>query len=295
MSRLALACCFALLLVDAAEAQYLRPTANRRAGVHRMDVFNGSNHTIRYFGSNLTPGETSTLRDLERLENELEFSRNVIALKQEYVSGERAMDAFRRSIQFQLYGQDITQTSYAAAVAGGGRYGYGSGYGYGYGSGYGFGNAGPVSGAFASSGQTTNLSLANGVGDEGAIKNAVARIIATQATPEYFATLERSYDRMALRAGSSDILRVALNLPAPEETRRERGRIRAIEGEVDGGSGPVTLTLKSGEKLVGKKMTEKGDWMLLEKVGGGQVRIRASEVTRIDEATSGNGVKGASD
>src|SRR5437588_828495 len=53
---------------------------------------------------------------------------------------------------------------------------------------------------------TVNASLANGMGDEGAIKAALAATIARQATPEYMANLDRAYDRVALRASASRAL-----------------------------------------------------------------------------------------
>lgn len=291
MSRILLACWAAALLSSAAHAQTVRPGSGR-GKVHRMEIYNGITQSVRYYGNGLTPGEASTLRDLERVENESIYARNLIALKQQYVSGERVLDAYRRSVQLQLYGQDITQSQFGAVAYGG--YGYGGvGLGYGY-TNAGFGRRGAVAGYD----RTTNYSLENGVGYEGAIKDAVARTIAVQATPEYLASLERAYDRVAIRASVSPILRVAFDLPSPEEGRKERERIRAVAGEADApaqASAPVTLTLKDGEKLVGKKVTENGNWIVLERVDGGRVRIRAGEVTRIDEAAPGGKVRPAVD
>jgi hypothetical protein len=68
--------------------------------------------------------------------------------------------------------------------------------------------------------------------------------------------------------------------------------IRAAAGLPDGKvkpaagaeGGPVTLTLTSGEKVYGTKLTEGKDWYTLETRDGGSIRIRASEVKRVDLA-----------
>jgi len=283
-----------LLVLSSASAQTLSSRAlNGKDKVHRMEIISGLTQNVRYFGTTLTPDEASTVRELERLENEMAYVRNLIALKQQYVTSERVLEPHRREVQLQLYGVDITQSSYGAATAGFGYYNrLGALPAYTY-AGYG-GYAAPMVGLGAGFDRTVSYSLANGVGYEGPVKEALSKTLAQQATPEYAASLERSYDRLALRASASPTLRVALGLPRPAETRRERDAIRTVAGEVDRPTAPVVLTLKSGEVVRGKKMTEQKDWIVVDRVGGGRVRIRASEVVRIDETPTG-GIRPASD
>jgi hypothetical protein len=164
--------------------------------------------------------------------------------------------------------------------------GFGPTYGgfWGYGVVGGPGGFGGAHGG-ASESMTETRSLASGVGDEGRIKQAMAQILAKQATPEYAASLDRSYDQVALRASASPTLRVALRLPTTQDSLRERDRIRAASGEITT-QARVTLTLKDGEKIRGNKMREDKDWIIVEGVSGGTVKVRQSEVIRIDQAST---------
>src|SRR5262245_53796136 len=132
----------------------------------------------------------------------------------------------------QLYGVDITRTGAAMLPYGGfGGYGFPAGW---YGStGYfgGYYGSGP---GFAGGITTVNRSLANGGGDEGALKANMSQAIARQSSEEYAATVEKARDRVLARASESPALRVALDLPAPGE-RRPGGDIRTVGGEVKSG------------------------------------------------------------
>jgi len=279
MFRLTFALGLLVLTSTAVQAQTYRPSTGR-GKVYRMEILNGSLQTVRYFGTDLTPNETSTLRDLERLENEGTYARNLLALKQEYVNSENLLEPFRRSVQFKLYGVNATLND---------SFGLASGYGYGYpgrlgvpafGSylGYNF----PSVGVTASASRSVNQSLANGMGDEGTVKNAVAQMIAQQATPEYAANIEKEYDRIAMRATASPALRLALNIPSINDTRRVRSNMAAAAADVES-SAPVVLTLATGQKLYGQSMKEDKDWITLQRRDGSKVRVRPSEVSRIDE------------
>jgi hypothetical protein len=269
----------ASLLASTVQAQRLpRPRQTGRAPrgeVHRLEVNNGATQTVRYYGQGLSPGERTTLRELEQIENEMNYARNLQALKLDYIVDERFLQSYRTDVQRALYGVDVTRNVYAAGIFGGlpGYSGVPAYTGFGYGR---FGDAALVGG-----GTTVESSLAFGVGDEGAIKTALARTIAQQATPEYMASLDRAYERVALRASGSPTLRVALDLPSVDVVRAERSRNVGVEADMTP-TGPVVLTLKSGEKIVGKKMSETKDWYIVEKVGGGTTRVRPSEVTRMD-------------
>jgi hypothetical protein len=275
------------LLVSSAHAQRSSRPKPIRGDVHRMEVNNGATQTVRYFSVGLSPGESTTVREMEQLENELLFARDVQSLKREYVADERTLETHRAEVQRDLYGLDVTRSFYSAGAFGGssyrGVYPYYASYGYGSGSG---------SAALVGGGVSVNASLANGVGDEGAIKNALARVVAQQATPEYMASLDRAYDRVAMRASASPTLRVAFGLPSQADLRRERDRIRTVDVEMTP-SAPIMLTLKGGEKVMGRKMKETKEWLIVEKMNGGEARIRPSEVVRIDINDKGKVVPAA--
>lgn len=277
------------LLAPTVAAQTSRSTNGKRNGsVHRMEIYNGLNRTVRYHGDNVSPGEVLTLREMERIENETDYVQNLTALKQQYVNGERLSETHRRYVQQLLYGLQTTDSrSSELAVGWGGGWG-GGGWGWnrfapyvnpfyslaGYGGGTGF--SGAVGGTHTVSG-----TLADGVGDEGRIKAALAPVLAQQATPEYATSLDRAYDRVVLRASASPTLRVALGLPSVRDAVRERSDIRQAANET-GGDAAYVLTLKDGEKLRATRVDEGNGWISVQLVGGGAVKIREAEVVRID-------------
>lgn len=292
MFRTAVAVGLALLSGAAVEAQSYR-SAPGRGKVHRMEIVTAGTQTVRYFGSGLTPDEASTLRDLERLENESAYARNLNALKQQYVSSERILEPYRRITQMQLAGLELAQTNTTAWLP----YGYQGYPGY-----YGYANYVPVHGRFGFAPAayvggygvalgTTGITgagygLASALDSDNPVKESLAKVMSQQATPEYAASLERAYDRVALRASASPALRLAMGIPPAEETRRMRSDMRAVEFEKP--AARFVLTLKSGEVLYGKSKKEDKDWVTLDLAGkeGGKVRIRMSEVMRIDENPS---------
>lgn len=266
----------------------VRPAAQakRYGRVHQMEILDGSRRTVRYFGDNISPGESSTLRELERAENEMAYLNELQALKTQYVVSERLLEPHRQLVQRQLYGVDKTTTSYGTVAAG--YYGYSPSGSWGFPSrGFGFGwgtNAGLT--AMGGDSTTQTLSVANGVGPTGPIKEAMAMVLSQQATPEYAAKIDRNYDMAVLRATASPSIQTALRMPTTEEAQKEDGVYRRLSGEAVP-AGMVLLTLKDGEKVQAKKLTEKGEWFVIEKADGGQERIRQSEVTRIQGSGSG--------
>jgi hypothetical protein len=289
------------LFVSAASGQTIRPA---QPGVYRMEIFSGPNRTVRYFGTGVSPGEDTSLRELERTENELTYARELLAVKKAYAESERLLEPHRREVQQQLYGISTTQTSFGGFGFPGGLYG---GLGA-FGRNYGFANAGypylaaapgyayagygsylypAAGGLFGTLGGTSTVtrSLANGVGSEGAVKDAMAITMARQATPEFAASIEAGHERALVRLSDDKAMRTVLGLPKPPRG----GDIRAVNFE----RGPVIVTLKTGEKVVGNKMEEKGEWIIV--TGNGQTtRLRAGEVVRIDEKTK-KGVGPAAD
>jgi hypothetical protein len=277
-------CGVLLATASSAEAQdnKFKPAAQTkrydRGRVHQMEVFDGSRRTVRYFGNNISPGDSSTLRELERAENEVAYLNDLQSLKTQYVISERLMETYRRLVQRDLYGKEMTTSNYGTVYTGGG-------YGFGYPSsgawnyGYGWGNYGGMS-AVGGSSSTTTLGLASGVGYEGSIKDAMAQVLAQQSSPEYVARIERNYDMALLRAGSSPRLRAALKLPTTEEAQKERSKYALVDADVT--ERDFTMTVRGGEKIQGRRLEEKGDWFVVEKANGTQTRIRQNEVTRID-------------
>jgi len=277
-----------LLLATSLYAQSTGQTTRGR--VNRMEIYNGLNRTVRYHGENLSPGEESTLREMERSENELFYVRNMQTLKSEYVVGESVQDAHRRNVQLLLYGLNFNTNSYGASAFPGGYYGRArypymagmwpgayTGYGAGYGAGY-----GGVNGIIGSS-SSINGSLANGVGDEGRLKTAMSPMIAAQATPEYAAAVIQAYEQASLRATESPTLVNALNLPSARALIVKRERSAAAV------AGPwVRLVLKNGSQVDGVSFEERGDWYIVyrNKDKSVQTRIRQGDVARLDSGHS---------
>ncbi len=85
-----------------------------------MEIFNGTQQTARYYPTDLSPGDTSSPRELERAENESSYVRNLRALKAKYVSDERLFEPERLAIQQKLYGMSMTTTGHNKLWGGGG-------------------------------------------------------------------------------------------------------------------------------------------------------------------------------
>jgi hypothetical protein len=287
-----------LMGLAVATAAHGQPT---RPGVHRMEINNGAQQTVRYFPNRLSPGEGVALRDLERSENELSFVRKLQDLKREYVADEARLQVGRNLAAQRAYDVFATTPTSYGAFGGPGGYGVlaaintgfpfafelGSGLGFGYGGYYGLGyglggyyGVGAGRGFTGLVGDAASLAFGPGWGvDPGPIKDNMAVVIAKQATPEYAASIERNYDTALVRASHSPSLRVALDLPKP----RADGVPVGFEDEP---SAPVVLTLKDGRRLAGQKVEETKDWVILT-TKTRKIRIRPSEVTSIDEGKSG--------
>lgn len=238
-------------------------------GVGQIEIYDGPRRTVRYIAPNLSPGERSSLRDLERAENEAAYSEDLLALKRQYVDSERILEPHRRFMQQQLYGFNLDRTF---SSYGGGGFGYGGGYGYPY-SGYnGFGGygAGSFGSAFGGATSSVSWSLANGMGDEGVLKNEMAKQIASQATPEFAVAAARGADVAMMRAASHDRIAKGFGVTRPD--------IRPAAAE----SSHITLTLKSGEKLEGTLIGEDADWFRVD-TANSTISVRKSDVSRVEQ------------
>jgi hypothetical protein len=233
-----------LLAAPAAWGQDVKPAAPPNSGVHTMEIFDGPTRTVRLFPSSKSPGERQMYRDLERAENEASYAANLQALRLQYVTGERLLEARRQVEQQQLYGWNFDR-AYGAGYLGGAY--TGTAYGYPY---YG---AGPYMGAGVAVSQT----LGTGIAPDGVIKQEMAKVIALHSTPDYTAMVDRQL-REAVAALPGD---------------GKPGDLRFVAFE--------TILLKNGEKLEGRVLREDADWVVVQTAAGGRERVRTSEVMRV--------------
>jgi hypothetical protein len=237
--------------------------ARQSADLGRIEIYEGARRTVYYVAAHLSVGERSALQELARAENESAYAGDLLALKREYVDSERVLEPYRRSVQQQLYGISTETTDSASVASGYGRGGY---YPYAFANPYfnGFGG-----GYFGGATTTVSRSLANGVGYEGPLKDAMAKQIATEASPEFAGAISREYDVALGRAASSERLANAFGVTrsnvVPAATNPSR----------------IQLTLKSGEKLDGNLYGEDSDWFRVE-TATGTVSVRKAEVTRVE-------------
>jgi hypothetical protein len=253
----------------------VRPAMAEADGVNRMEIYEGPNRTVYYFGGGASSSERATLSELQRAENEMDYLNKLQMLRRLYVNNELTLQPQRLYVQEQLYG---TQISYgnSSLLAG---YGYGYGgmgysYPYVYGNTFygGYGGYGPggFSGYLGGASTQVTRSLAYGMGDEGTLKNNLAPVIAQQAaSPEYHAAVIKNYQTALADAAASPRLARGLRLDG-------RKPVKAMP--------PVTLTLKNGEKVEGSSLDDKtgGDFYIVE-TPRGQTSVRKSEVIRIDK------------
>jgi len=264
------------------------PPAN--SDVHHLTILNGTNRTVHYFANNnVSPGDSMTLKDLERAENDLDYAQNLDALKREYVHSERILEKERRYVQQMLYGRSVSSSAVGpvAFSTSYGRFGVGAGYPLGFatgGFGPGYGGLGAMIGGSTSS-ETDNLAYATGY--EGPIKEAVAQTISRQATPEYTASVYRNYGAAVARAANTPVLRDSLVLgrpgrgaPGRPDTVQEAAFGQTIPGGPTFQTGrPVTLTLRGGGTVEGTVAGEDPEWVSVE-TANSIVNVRKSEVVK---------------
>ena len=260
-------------LASAVQAADVRPAvASTGPEVHKMVILNGPTYTAHYFSTGLSDSDQATLRDLERAENDADYAQDLQSLRRQYVAQELAQSAIRDTAQQTLYGRSVTRSyDLQTAACYGPGYGYYGGLGFapgylygGYGNGYGYGYGGS---ACAGSSSTINQSLANGVGDEGTLKTALAPVIAGQANSEFAASADKAYTTALNRASSSRDLGLALGIARP-----------GVGTPAD--YPKVILTTKGGEKIDGYLVDEDGDWMTVKRAND-KVKVRKSELVQV--------------
>lgn len=299
-----------LLVVSPVRGQDVKPavrgevpakpeTRTRETGVHQIEVINGPVRTIHYFSTGLSRSDQGTLRDVERGENEMALNRQLLSLRRQYLTDERAFQDQRRLLMQRLATQPIGVVTgvYPDEVIPIDRNGSlafantnlptfpanlspgllpGSVFGFHGLAGEGFGGY-QGSGGYPTNGGISGLaSLATAVAalelsDQQPLKRELARTFAAQATPEYSTRLGRHLEGALSRAAASRDLQAGLGLP-------DTG-IRAAATEQ---SIKVTVTTKGGTKVSGNLVREDDDWVIVD-TGASEVEVRKSEATMIEK------------
>jgi hypothetical protein len=249
-----------------------------------MVIYNGPVRTIHYISDGVSPSESSSLRDLERAENDVALADQLQALKLQYIRDERGLQSRRRDVQQLLYGYSSQESASAAAG-----WGYPAGYGWGGGYGYpGYFGLSPYNsfyggGGYASAGYSASAvnSLANGVGDEGVLKNELAKTIAAQATPDYAAHASANLSAALSRASQFEGTQKALGAKGPITYAAGPAGAESRFGVKPGDEVNVTLRLgDKTEQVKGKVHAEGPDFLTLD-TDAGQETIRTSEIMRV--------------
>lgn len=248
--------------------------------VHRMVILEGPNRRVQYIATgNLSSSDSQATYNLERAENELAYLRDLQQLKLEYVKSELTLEPHRRAVQQELYGKQITTSSYGSSYVNyspyraygypGGLYGTNMGYSpYSFGS---YRNSGAALGSFSSSAYTERRGLQFGMGDEGRMKNAIVQVLAAQSSPDYVNTAVRNYEAAVERAAGSPVLSRDLGL-------RKSSGLGASAGPSFTKGSKVTIWV-GNEKYVGTVKDDRPDWVVLQ-TDKGEVTVRKSEITR---------------
>lgn len=271
-----------LLLTAAPVGAQEKPAEPR---THKLEIFNGPVRTVHYYADGLSTGERASLSDLQRLENEMAFTNNLANLRNQYVRDERDMQRRRFTVQNLLYGNSTSYSSGFYPGGFGGWGGWGGGFGLPLAYSYPFVGGWGGWGGYSGNAGVTTQSLAFGMGDEGVIKNEMARVLATQSSPAYAAQVRREYHAALDNAANDKRLAGVLGLRKPDGVAPASGPSRALSANLGlAKNDQVTLVLKDGTKVDGKFVEENGDWVTLQ-TGNEQFSTRLSEVARFTRKT----------
>lgn len=273
----------------------------RPGSVHRIETYSGTRRSVLYLPSGeVSSADRAAARELQRAENEESYLFDLERLKQQYVSDERLSEQDRRAVQKELYGKSITteQDNSRRSMGGyggsrgfgmyggygmggyggmggfglyGGMGGYGVYGGYGYGMGAYGGRMGGGMAAMSHSKVTETRSLKDGVGDEGRIKDAMAKAIANETTPEYAHQVLHEHERAMTHAASSPVLARTLNL--------RKSSVAAASAEPSYPEDSKVTIWIGKDKYDGMVKTDQPDWIIL-KTDEGEMRVRKSSIDR---------------
>jgi hypothetical protein len=256
-----------LFLAAPAWAQVKKSALGDGPAVHRIEIWNGPVRSVRYVYQDLSPSEEAVLKELERAENEASLADQMAQVRQAYVTTELVMEPRRRQVQYLLYGYNSDTTAGLLTGGGIGGYGFGAAPAIGYAAPYGvypyafnagYGGFGYGSGAGFAGGNSTNT-LAYGIGDEGAVKTEVARMLAGQMSPEKVAEAHRNLDSAMAQASTVGPIRVALGL------KEDKGGVSRVSFYKAGGNVTLTRMLEGkADKIDGKVLGDDDQWVLLD-------------------------------
>jgi hypothetical protein len=283
----------------------VRPVADEGGqSVYKIDVYQGPNRSVHYVTTaDLPSSDRAAIDELQWAENERIFVQQLQRLRQQYVNSERILEPQRRYVQELLYGSTITSSWGGVAWGGGGYPGlWGGGYGghpglwtggprfgTGYFGGYGGWGGWPGAGwgGYGGNVSTMTRSLANGMGNEGVMKNSISPVIAQLASPDYAQTVLRNYNNAVARAASSDRL---WKEPVVREVYGVRGKPgegikpaahRSDVPDLPPGT-PITLFVKgANEPIKGNVVEVNADWITVRS-GKTVHTVRLSEVNRYE-------------
>jgi hypothetical protein len=258
----------------------VKPAAqDQKSELHRMEILNGPHRSVHYFSRGFSPGETATLTDLERAENEVSLNNGLLGLRQQYITNERAMESRRHHVQNLLYGANVNLNRADASTQG---FGFGGGAFGGYPLyGFRFGGYGPSFNTSSYGASSTNYSLANGMGDEGVIKNEIARSLGGMVSPGHAVQASQEYRLALSNAARSEGLARELKLGKGEATPATYSPPGSLFGLSPGDK--VTITTKGGEKIEGKLASDSPDWVVID-TPTEELTLRKSEITRVSKA-----------
>jgi hypothetical protein len=272
----ALALVLGLVLTSSVQAQ-VQPKDNKvqpakddgdSGRIHTMVIQNGTARSVHFFTNSTSPSEQRAVRDLERAEAEATYADSLLALRQQYVNDEKLLEPRRSQMQQWYYGTSTNKSQSDSYGGGYGWGGYGMGgwgaYGYGWGGLGGYGSYGPSYGMSSSS--SVSNGLGEGIGREGAIKAAMAPIIAGQANPQYASNAWQNANAVAVATLG----------------KRGTGTVGLVnEQRVEAKKRAITAILKDGSKVEGTSFREDGQWLTVIKADGESMIPRA-DVTRIE-------------
>jgi hypothetical protein len=234
----------------------VKPAVGEQTKVVRQEITNGT-HTIVINNPSgpLGQGEEAALRNYEQADRWLAAVEQLQDLRGLYLRNEVALERRRGQVNPLLYGYS---SEYGASSYAGG---FGGGYPYSYP--YGFGSFGYFSGGSSSSNVVN--SIAQGIGNEGVVKNELAKALTDPSASV-------AYER-ALRNRDMAVARL------PEKLRGDIGQAgpKSLKGR------RLTLVMKKdAEKITGNEVSEDADWITVElDEDKGEVRVRKTDVDRI--------------
>jgi len=262
-----------------------QPVDTHDPAFHTMEIFNGPTRTVSYSSPRANRAEQDALNNLSRAESQVALADRLLSLRQQYAADESRLEARRSNVQETFYGFSTTVASGYPVMAYPGNVGLVGypnstvpfntqfafpGFGFNYGSPY-LGADFPL--AAGSAVVTTAGTAVNGVGDEGAIKTEMARIMAKQATPEYVAQVTKSYDTALAQAAGFESLRAGLSLP-------DRGVV-PVAGTDEANPVRVKVMTKGGQTIEGTLVREDDEWVVIRN-NAGTTDLARSEVKSIE-------------